>query len=389
MDPLIGAGLIAGGASLLGNLFGWSSNKKATQSAYDAQIAANQSNEMLQYQNQEWQERMLDKTNAYNTPSAVKQRYLDAGINPYLAMVNGGTGGASGNIGSVPTAHVDSGANAIAQLGAQQSQMFSDMGKNLGSSLQNVAQGISVASKTESEINKALAETYSLYKKTDNDTARTLLQNRLQFLMGNKTVAEIHFMKTQENLIVQQISESASRIALNASQIELNKITSKHLDEKMSAEISEIVSRTVVNGVQARLSQQEIVESVSRTALNYAFQESTQKDIEYKTQENKEQKRDSSARAVIAYQTANAARAAAKQALVDSDYAEAEHIFGFVDSSWKNLNGTINAIGDLKSVKIKAEGLYSYKQGRETYTVHRDKKGNVTGATHSRSRQRQ
>ena len=96
-------GSILGGAGSLigsiGNLFG--------------QRAANKTNIAINKMNNEFNERMLEKqmaynldmwnkSNAYNTPFAMRQRLEAAGFNPYLAISGGGS--VAGNASSSPSA---------------------------------------------------------------------------------------------------------------------------------------------------------------------------------------------------------------------------------------------------------------------------------------------
>lgn len=75
-------------------------------------IAGGISSTLLNYKNtkkltqmqQEWQEKMRDEANAYNTPSAQMQRYKEAGINPYLALGNVDSGQSDTVSGSVAQA---------------------------------------------------------------------------------------------------------------------------------------------------------------------------------------------------------------------------------------------------------------------------------------------
>lgn len=75
--PLIGAGLIAGGASLLGSIFGHSSQK-----------SANETNIQLAREQRQFDLDMWNRQNEYNTDSAQMQRAREAGINPYMAISN-------------------------------------------------------------------------------------------------------------------------------------------------------------------------------------------------------------------------------------------------------------------------------------------------------------
>lgn len=86
------------GAGLVGNVLGFFSQRKA-----------NETNLKINQMNNEFNERMADKAfrqnlemwnlqNEYNSPEAQKQRYLDAGLNPYNMM----SGANSGNATSSP-----------------------------------------------------------------------------------------------------------------------------------------------------------------------------------------------------------------------------------------------------------------------------------------------
>lgn len=130
-NPLIAPALIAGGAGLLGGLFSGIFGNKSASNANAAnlqatretnnmnmQIAAYQAdaNErlMMRYMDKDFQnnyalwKRQVDqeqlnweRDNAYNDPSAVMERYANAGINPYVAM--------SGSLGSAATTPAQSG----------------------------------------------------------------------------------------------------------------------------------------------------------------------------------------------------------------------------------------------------------------------------------------
>lgn len=91
MDPLIGGALIGIGGSLLGGLF----NSKS-------QSQANATNLKISREQREWNEKMWNKNNAYNTPLAQMQRYAAAGLNPNLIYGQGTSG-----VSSSPAQGVD------------------------------------------------------------------------------------------------------------------------------------------------------------------------------------------------------------------------------------------------------------------------------------------
>lgn len=90
-------------------------------------------NEQREYDYQKWQE-----ANAYNTPEQQKQRYLDAGINPTLAMSNIGSGTVESTAGgqTSPTFQAPQlDVNAASQLGAPLQQLMQSLLDNSNLSL--------------------------------------------------------------------------------------------------------------------------------------------------------------------------------------------------------------------------------------------------------------
>ena len=61
----------------------------------NAQQKANEANIALAREQMQWQEKMWNKQNEYNTPSAQMERFRAAGINPYMAMTNMQSGNSS------------------------------------------------------------------------------------------------------------------------------------------------------------------------------------------------------------------------------------------------------------------------------------------------------
>ena len=86
IDPILGAGIVAGAGSLLGSIFGGSSQADAQASANrtNLQIAreTNAANEKLWQNQANYQTQMWNETNEYNSPENQKKRLLAGGINP-------------------------------------------------------------------------------------------------------------------------------------------------------------------------------------------------------------------------------------------------------------------------------------------------------------------
>ena len=104
--PLILGGIIAAGASLVGNAIGASSNNKTNQTSIDINRENNQFNaEQAQIQ-RDWQEKMWNMNNSYNSPDAMISR----GLNPFIGSSTGAgvskspaSGGASAQAAGMPS----------------------------------------------------------------------------------------------------------------------------------------------------------------------------------------------------------------------------------------------------------------------------------------------
>lgn len=92
MDPISAGLMVMGVGNLLGGLFGASS----TASTNSANIRMNRENINAQREenvlNRRWNEQMIDKQNEYNTPVNQVARLRAAGINPYVAGLDGSGG---------------------------------------------------------------------------------------------------------------------------------------------------------------------------------------------------------------------------------------------------------------------------------------------------------
>lgn len=144
MAPLLLAGLIAGGSSLLGSLISSGSNSKSVSdtNATNLDIAKYQAEQNLNLWNLE---------NAYNTPSAQMARLQSAGLNPHLIYGNG----------SASTGNATSSAQSFDRPTMQAYQMPSDIFTNAANSYLNA---VNVTSNSE----KNKAQTAEIYQNIAN-----------------------------------------------------------------------------------------------------------------------------------------------------------------------------------------------------------------------------
>lgn len=122
-------GIISGIGSLAGGIFGSSAAHSAAKSQLQAVRETNKANlDLAKYQN-EWNVAQWNRQNVYNTPAAQRQRYEDAGINPYFALGNIQSGNAEG----LMSANMANQQPVVSDLQGQSGQI-------LGSSIANAAQ---------------------------------------------------------------------------------------------------------------------------------------------------------------------------------------------------------------------------------------------------------
>ena len=127
--PILG-GIISAVGSLAGGAISKAGSDAAARASLQATRETNAANlKLAQYQN-DWNIAQWNRQNAYNTPLAQRQRYEEAGINPYFALGNINSGSAQ-SLMSAEMANQQNNTEAfnIKAAGAQQ----------LGSSIANAS----------------------------------------------------------------------------------------------------------------------------------------------------------------------------------------------------------------------------------------------------------
>lgn len=99
----IAGGLLGAGSSFVQNSQNRQNVQETNRMNYKINQMNNQFNERMAMQQRDFQEKMWNKENAYNTASAQRQRLEEAGLNPYL-MMNGGSAGTAQSVGTGATA---------------------------------------------------------------------------------------------------------------------------------------------------------------------------------------------------------------------------------------------------------------------------------------------
>ena len=97
MDPITGAAIISAGGNLMSGITGASAQKSANKTNLQIARENNLANQQLQKNQNEWNLQQWERENKYNSASSQKQRLLDAGYNPALAVGQVATGSATSN----------------------------------------------------------------------------------------------------------------------------------------------------------------------------------------------------------------------------------------------------------------------------------------------------
>lgn len=204
----IGEAISAAG-SLLGSVTGGLLAKKGSDAAAKASLQAtretNAANlKLAQYQN-DWNIAQWNRQNAYNTPLAQRQRYEEAGINPYFALGNI-TSGSAQSVMSADMANQQSGAEAY----NMQAQGAQQLGSAISSGVSNAASQFFNA-QYQQEQTKALQ-----IQNTENLLSMNKRVQGLEFDNQAKKMANELYnanMQSLMNITKNQERESYARVA--------------------------------------------------------------------------------------------------------------------------------------------------------------------------------
>ncbi len=257
----ITGGIVSGVGSLIGGIFGASATRAAAKAQLQAVRETNKSNlDLAKYQN-DWNIAQWNRQNAYNTPAAQRQRYEEAGINPYFALGNIQSGNAEGLMS----------ANM-----ANQQPVVSDLqgrdGQILGQSIANAAQTgeqTYFASKIQAEQAKNLQiqNTFDLQSLKDR-------VNSLHYDAESKRMANYVYNHSMESLINIQKNEermSYSREAITRLQqvgTEYDLVTKKFTNDNILP-------------AQASLAKMSLNQMIAQIALTKQQEKLTKKEVDY------------------------------------------------------------------------------------------------------------
>lgn len=231
--PLVLGGIIAAGASLVGNAIGASSQNKTNQTSIDINRENNAFNAQQAQLQRDWQEKMWGMNNSYNSPNAMISR----GLNPFVQ-------GSAAMAGSKSPASGGAAASAASSPSLQAFRPdFSDVGSALASMAQARAAMLNAeqnATLTPYRINQILGDTnYRNIGIGQSGYWNASTGRRSALLDQSKEYQELKNMEFAGRLT----SAQESQILLDSKS---QQILNKYLDEQQQADLF-IKGQTLAN----------------------------------------------------------------------------------------------------------------------------------------------
>ena len=263
-------GIISGIGSLVGGAIGASSANAAAKAQLQATRETNAANlKLAQYQN-EWNIAQWNRQNAYNTPAAQRQRYEEAGINPYFALGNIQSGNAEGLMSS----NMANQQPVVSDLQGRSGQIFGESIANAAASGEQTY----FASKIQAEQAKNLQiqNTFDLQSLKDR-------VNSLHYDAESKRMANYVYNHSMESLINIQKNEARMSYTREATMrlqqvgteydLAAKKFTNEHILPAQASlakmSVNQMVAQIALTKQQARLTEKEVDNYANNMAIRW------------------------------------------------------------------------------------------------------------------------
>lgn len=260
--PLVGAGLVAGAASLAGNTIGTiSSNSKNMQiNKMNNEFNALEAEKARKYQTEMW-----NKTNEWNSPKNVRKRLQEAGYNPYLGLD-------SSNVGTAQSAGSSSPASAASPIQNNPLQ-FDGIQNALSTAIQmDNATKVSNAEVSNLQGQKSLSDAKAADTLSNIDWYKLTPEYRNWLQTTGMSRAQLSFNTDRQNLEnMQWINkiQRAQRTDILLSN-EAKGIINKYLDSSQSLQLKMMANQSFQAFAAGRLSLQQAKTEVTKQLMNMA-----------------------------------------------------------------------------------------------------------------------
>lgn len=260
--PLVGAGLVSGAASLVGNLIGTSSsNSKNMQ----INRMNNEFNSLEAEKARKYQTEMWNKTNEWNSPKNIRNRLQEAGYNPYLGMD-------SSNVGTAQSAGSSSPASAASPIQNNPLQ-FDGIQNALSTAIQmDNATKVSNAEVSNLQGQKSLSDAKAADTLSNIDWYKLTPEYRNWLQTTGMSRAQLSFNTDRQNLEnMQWINkiQRAQRTDILLSN-EAKGIINKYLDSSQSLQLKMMANQSFQAFASGRLSLQQCKTEVTKQLMNMA-----------------------------------------------------------------------------------------------------------------------
>ena len=260
--PLVGAGLVAGAASLAGNTIGAiSSNSKNMR----INKMNNEFNALEAEKSRKYQTEMWNKTNEWNSPKNIRKRLQEAGYNPYLGMD-------SSNVGTAQSVGSSSPASAASPIQNNPLQ-FDGIQNALSTAIQmDNATKVSNAEVSNLQGQKSLSDAKAADTLSNIDWYKLTPEYRNWLQTTGMSRAQLSFNTDRQNLENMQWINKIQR-ALRTDILLSNEakgIINKYLDSSQSLQLKMMANQSFQAFAAGRLSLQQAKTEVTKQLMNMA-----------------------------------------------------------------------------------------------------------------------
>ena len=256
----IAGGLLGAGSSVIQNSQNRQSVRETNQMNYKINQMNNQFNERMAIQQRNWQERMWNNENIYNTASAQRQRLQEAGLNPYL-MMNGGSAGVSQSAGT--------GASASSS-GSAVMQPFQADYSGVGSSIGNIFQyELMQSEKSQLQGVRQLADAKAMETLSNIDWGRLTDETRDYLKSTGLARAQLGYAKEQQEVDNMAMTGLIMRAQHSGMLLdnEAKVILNKYLDQQQQLDLNVKAADYYQRMASGYLSYAEAKKAIAEEAL--------------------------------------------------------------------------------------------------------------------------
>lgn len=262
LDPLIGAGLISGVGSAIGNIIGTKSsnsqNMKINQ--MNNEFNAREAEKARQYQTEMW-----NKTNDWNSPKNVRKRLQEAGYNPYLGLD-------SSNVGTAQSAGSSSPASAAPPIQNNPVQ-FDGLQNALSTAIQmSNSTKVSNAEIDNLQGQKGLADAQAAATLSGIDWYKFTPEYRNWLQTTGMARSQLSFNTDKQNLENMQWVNKIQRVQRTDILLsnQAKGIINKYLDSSQSLQLKLLANQSFQAFASGRLSLQQCKTEVTKQLMNMA-----------------------------------------------------------------------------------------------------------------------